>query len=61
MATDIVGMVEIAERLNVQRTTVERWRQRHADFPPPSLVVSGTPIWPWPKIEAWARSHGRVS
>jgi hypothetical protein len=59
-ATDIVGMVEIAERLGVQRTTVERWRQRYDNFPRPSIVVSGTPIWTWPAVEAWAKFSGRI-
>jgi hypothetical protein len=54
-------MVEIAERLGVQRTTVERWRQRNLGFPEPSMVVSGTPIWPWPKVLAWFQARGRTT
>lgn len=51
-------MVEIAERLGVNRTTVAKWRQRSRTsetmgFPEPRVTVSGTPIWLWPDVKGW--------
>lgn len=56
---DPVGIVEIAERLDVQRATVDKWRTRGL-LPEPWLVISGTPIWEWNEIGAWAQVTGRL-
>lgn len=50
-----VGAVEIAERLNVKRRTVDQWRQRNTGFPEPRWSVGGRPAWNWDEIEAWAK------
>lgn len=49
----LVGQQEIADRLAVKRVTVERWRQRHGDFPRPLATFSGTPVWWWPNVKTW--------
>jgi predicted DNA-binding transcriptional regulator AlpA len=55
-----VGLVEIAERLGVERTTAVKWNQRGL-LPEPAWTVSGAPAWDWAEIEAWAKSTGRLS
>ncbi len=55
----LVGIVEIAEWLEVERGTVDKWRQR-AVLPDAEWVVSGTPIWRWSTIRLWAASTGRL-
>lgn len=56
---DPVGLAEIAERLGVQRRTVDRWRERGV-LPDPTWTVGGRPAWDWPIIEAWGRATGRL-
>ncbi len=56
---DPVGIKEIAERLGVQRTTVDRWLQRKI-LPPSAWIVGGRPAWEWADIEDWARATGRI-
>lgn len=55
-----VGAVEIAERLGVDRRTVDQWRQRGL-FIDPKGEVGGRPAWDWPDVEAWARATGRLT
>lgn len=52
---DPVGAVEIAQRLDVSRRTVDSWRQRGdaVGFPPPRWTVGGRPAWDWSDIESW--------
>lgn len=54
-----VGAVEIAARLDVQRATVDRWRQRDI-LPAPEMTVGGRPAWWWSTILRWARATGRA-
>jgi hypothetical protein len=54
-----VGLEEIAQRLHVQRGTVDRWRQRCV-LPQPAWTVGGRPAWAWTAIEQWARDTGRL-
>lgn len=56
---DIVGIKEIAERLNVRQQTAAQWRHRGI-LPEPEGTVSGAPAWRWVTIESWARATGRV-
>lgn len=53
-----VGIPEIAERLKVERATVDQWRQRGV-FPEPKWTVGGRPAWEWNDIEKWATKTGR--
>jgi len=55
---DLVGPVEIAERLGVERATVDKWRQRRV-LPDPAATISGSPIWKWGEIVEWASRTGR--
>src|SRR5690606_21271027 len=55
-----VGLVEIAERLGVERQTVDAWRHRGV-LPDPAWTVGGRPAWAWSTIEEWARHTGRLS
>lgn len=57
---DPVGAVEVAERLNVKRRTVDQWRQRATDFPAPRWTVGGRPAWNFDDVEAWAKRTGRL-
>jgi predicted DNA-binding transcriptional regulator AlpA len=58
-ASTPVGTVEIAQRLGVQRTTVDQWRQRKL-LPEPDWTVGGRPAWRLGTILAWARETGRL-
>jgi len=49
---------EIAERLGVERATVDKWRQRRV-LPDPAATISGSPIWKWGEIVEWASRTGR--
>jgi hypothetical protein len=58
---DIVGMVEIADRLGVARQTPRQWQQRKL-LPAPDAVVSwDIPVWRWATIEKWAKETGRMA
>lgn len=57
--SDPVGLVEIAERLRVQRATADMWRLRGL-LPKPRWVVGGRPAWAWPDIQTWASATGRL-
>lgn len=54
--SDLVGFVEIAERLNLKDANLVRvWRRRWADFPEPVAKLRIGDIFYWPDIERWAR------
>jgi predicted DNA-binding transcriptional regulator AlpA len=55
-----VGVLEISERLGVATDTVNKWRDRHADFPKPPWEVSGYLAWNWSDVLAWAKATGRA-
>ncbi len=55
---ELVGLSEIAERLNVQRGTVDQWRHRQV-LPEPDFMAGG-PVWWWSTILRWAEQTGRV-
>ncbi len=63
---DPVGLQEIADRLGVDRGTVNSWRSRSKDvrrvagMPKPDAVRTGTPLWSWRTIEAWATETKRL-
>jgi hypothetical protein len=57
----LVGTVEIAQRLGVARPqVVHDWRRRYPEFPAPIAVRSSVGLWYWPDIERWARATGRL-
>jgi hypothetical protein len=55
-----VGVLEIAEALDVRSDTVNKWRDRHGDFPEPRWFVSGFPAWNLSDVLTWARRTGRA-
>ena len=58
---DLVGTVEIAQRLGVRdHNVVNTWRRRHPDFPAPVLTLAVGRVWCWTDVEAWARETGRL-
>lgn len=60
MEVEPVGLVEIAQRLNVQRNTAKVWHARGL-LPAHRWTVSGNPAWNWPEVKAWAQQTGRMS
>lgn len=63
--SELVGAQEIADRLDVGRPQVHKWRERHADFPQPVAALGGAGgragflVWAWPDVERWARATRR--
>jgi hypothetical protein len=58
---ELVGAVEIAERLGVAGPKrVHDWRYRNTDFPAPVTKVGAVYVWRWPEVEAWAKRTGRL-
>lgn len=55
----LVGTEEIAEMLEVERRTVNVWKQR-GRLPDPYAVISGTPIWLRDDVHAWAAETNRL-
>lgn len=56
---DIVGLKEIADRLNVKQQTAAAWKHRGL-LPEPEGTVSGMPAWRWSTIAYWAANTGRA-
>jgi hypothetical protein len=52
---DVVGVAEIAARAGVTRDTVQKWRDRHDDFPGPMATLAAGPVWSWEAVERWLR------
>lgn len=50
---DLVSVTEMATRSGRSINTIQSWRRRHADFPPPSVELAAGPIWLWSDISAW--------
>src|SRR5260221_8927890 len=59
-AVDLVGVAEIAGRLDISRHTVQSWRRRHPDFPRPLAELQAGPVWSWPDVEVWVRHERRT-
>jgi predicted DNA-binding transcriptional regulator AlpA len=57
---EVVGVAEIAERLEVKVTTVYQWRQRKL-LPEPDYPLGMGPAWKWSTIEEWARETRRLT
>lgn len=60
---DLVGIPEIAERLNVSRQSVHQWingarRGGDSSFPAPEGVAGRTRVWLWTEVNSWLAQHG---
>ena len=49
---DVVGLVELAALLGVERGTVRQWYHR-GKLPDPDAVLAATPVWRTSTIERW--------
>jgi hypothetical protein len=64
----LVGITEIADRLQVPPERISIWRYRHKQaprppwqpFPDPVRVVGRSPLFDWVEIETWAKATGRM-
>lgn len=54
-----MGLAEIAQRMGVERGTVDQWRHRGL-LPEPRWTVGGRPAWDWSDIAAWAKDTNRT-
>lgn len=59
-ASELVSVAEIAARAGRPINTIQSWRRRHRDFPPPVASLAAGPIWVWPRVERWIETHGRA-
>src|SRR5260370_38275553 len=58
-ADDLVGVAEIAERLDVGTSVVHDWRYQHSDFAQPVARRRMGLIWAWTAVRAWPIQTGR--
>lgn len=56
---DLVGLAEIASRLNVTSAAAGNWVARGL-LPKPALVANRVRLWDWPEVEDWAKATGRI-
>jgi predicted nucleic acid-binding protein len=52
-AGELVGVSEIARRVQVRPDTVHKWRMRHAGFPSPIADLAAGPVWRWDDVRDW--------
>jgi len=57
--TDLVGIIEIANRAGVKKDAVHKWRKRYAGFPAPVVMLAATPVWEWDDVARWLEETGR--
>ena len=55
----LVDVTAIADRLNVPKDTVHKWRHRQ-QLPEPDYPLAVGPVWEWETIRQWAESTGRI-
>lgn len=56
-AGDLMDTNDVAELLGISPSALRSGRiqsPRYQDMPPPLRLVSGSPVWSRPAIEAWA-------
>ena len=61
LATNLVGVREIAVKAGVGSSAVCNWAIRYEDFPQPVVVLSFGPVYWWPTIERWLKATGRLA
>lgn len=63
---DFVGTADIADRVNVSRSSPGLWETRREDFPRRVATINavngakGFGVWHWKEVEAWCRKTGRL-
>lgn len=55
----IVGIADIARRLERPRATVDQWKWLKV-LPEPDWTIGDRPAWKWATIERWALETGRL-
>ena len=50
---DVVGAIEIADRLDVKLRTIHTWRTARKIMPPADLIVNGSAAYIWETIVEW--------
>lgn len=58
-AHDLVSVSDIATRARRPVSTVQSWRRRHRDFPPPVAQLAAGPVWMWPTVRHWIDARAR--
>jgi hypothetical protein len=66
--SELVGLAEIAARLQVEVATVSVWRYRHKrtprppwqPFPAPVKITGRSPLFDWATVATWATATGRI-
>ena len=59
LAKYLVGPAEIAELLGVEANTINVWKVRHLDFPPPVRRLKSGDVWDVREVRSWAQKTGR--
>ena len=55
---DLIGRAEMAERLGVGASTIDRW-QRRSILPEPDLRFGSQDVWLWETVRDWAKHKSR--
>lgn len=55
---DLIGRAEMAERLGVGASTIDRW-QRRSILPEPDLRFGSQDVWLWDTVRDWAKHKSR--
>jgi predicted nucleic acid-binding protein len=56
---ELVSVTEIAVRTGRPVNTIQSWRRRHDDFPPPLAALAAGPVWAWRDVEDWVAARER--
>lgn len=57
---DLVDSQQIADRLSVERRTVNNWLGKSIGFPEPVVRRDRLLLWSWPRVREWAIRTGRL-
>jgi hypothetical protein len=55
----LAGAAELGQVLGVQANTINQWRSRYPDFPPPLATLNAGAIWDVRAVIAWADATQR--
>lgn len=59
LAKHLVGPAEIAELLHSKANTINVWKVRHKDFPPPVRRLKSGDVWDVRDVVDWAKKTHR--